>query len=81
MLSSEDQNPWRSKRHSTQRLVNEFCNKNWKYKLWTTFCERCTQPVQSNALQEAVGHRLTVTLTAGNIATVEDTAKVKLYIL
>jgi len=39
-----------------RRFTEEYDNNGWKDKQWTTFCESCTQPVWSNALQEAVGH-------------------------
>jgi len=50
------QNLRESKRFSDRRLIKEYTNKNCKDKHWTTFCDGCTQPVRSNALQEAVGH-------------------------
>ena len=43
MLSSED------------NILIKTCG-NRKDKRWTTFCERCTQPVRPKALQEAVGN-------------------------
>ena len=83
-LSSEEnffyQNPKESKRFSTRRLNKEYPNKNFKKnKHWMTFYESCTQPVRSNALQEAVdqGH-FELQIPLPQLNTQLNTAKVNL---